>query len=119
MLKSGMNVMIRRHDWNGSIDIYLAEKREDGTIWIGKPMDILFERYQEGEELERRATIHIDSDYSDDFLKALADELDSKGVKTDSDAKIAGTLEATRSHLQDMRTIVFKDYPDKYSNGAN
>ncbi len=38
-------------------------------------------------------------------LKSLADSLDMMDVKTDSDAKLAGTLEATRYHLEDLRTL--------------
>jgi hypothetical protein len=41
-------------------------------------------------------------------LKALADGLANYGVKTDTDAKLQGTLEATRYHLEDMRAIALK-----------
>lgn len=40
--------------------------------------------------------------------KLLADELSRLGIKTDNDHKIAGTLEATNRHLEDMRALVFK-----------
>lgn len=44
--------------------------------------------------------------------KLLADELARLGVKTDNDHKIAGTLEATKEHLADMRALVFKEKPN-------
>lgn len=42
------------------------------------------------------------------FLKAFAEALDEKGVKTENDFKIQGLLKATKYHLEDMRKIVFK-----------
>lgn len=41
-----------------------------------------------------------------DFLKAMAEALDKEGVKTENDFKVAGLLEATKYHLEDMREIV-------------
>lgn len=37
--------------------------------------------------------------------------LDAEGVKTDSDAKIQGVLEATKAHLKDLQALVFKYEP--------
>lgn len=40
------------------------------------------------------------------ILRQIIDALAKNGVKDDSDAKIAGTLEATRYHLEDLRTAL-------------
>lgn len=45
----------------------------------------------------------IRDDEAELLLQALAD----RGLKTDNDHKIAGTLEATRGHLNDLQKIVF------------
>lgn len=50
--------------------------------------------------------------------KAFADALAGMGIKTDNDHKIAGTLEATKHHLEDMRRIVLHKYKDN-SNATN
>lgn len=42
-------------------------------------------------------------------IRALTEELSQLGIKTDSDAKLEGTLEATKYHLEDMRKMLFKD----------
>jgi hypothetical protein len=49
----------------------------------------------------------------DDGLQALADALAKRGVKTRNDHKNEGLLEATRSHLEDMRTLVFTNKKGK------
>lgn len=41
-------------------------------------------------------------------LQALANELSKYGVKDTNDFKNEGLLEATKAHLEDMRTLVFK-----------
>jgi len=38
-------------------------------------------------------------------LQAFAEALSEHGIKTDNDHKIAGTLEATKYHLEDMRKL--------------
>jgi hypothetical protein len=51
-------------------------------------------------------TMRISGDLAPTFLKAFAEALDQRGVKTDSDAKLAGTLEATRIHLVDTQNML-------------
>jgi hypothetical protein len=41
-----------------------------------------------------------------EFFQGLAEALDAQGIKTDKDAKIQGTLEATKYHLEDLRTLL-------------
>jgi len=42
------------------------------------------------------------------MMIALAEALETEGVKTPNDFKVQGLLEATREHLSDMRKLVFK-----------
>jgi hypothetical protein len=49
-------------------------------------------------------------------IKALADELHKYGVKTASDDKNEGLLEATREHLSDMRRLVFEQPHESIRN---
>ena len=46
--------------------------------------------------------IHIKTE----IFKALADGLSKNGIETDSQSKIQGTLEATKYHLEDLRSIL-------------
>ena len=45
----------------------------------------------------------------DDLLISMANLLDKKNIKTDSNAKVEGLLNATKYHLEDMRKLVFKE----------
>lgn len=44
-----------------------------------------------------------------EFLEVLAEALDKKNIKTDKDAKIQGTLEAQKYHLEDLRKLLKLD----------
>lgn len=45
---------------------------------------------------------------SSEDARALAAELNGLGFRTDRNAVIEGELKATKSHLEDMRTLVFE-----------
>lgn len=46
---------------------------------------------------------------TDDQLQALATALCDRGIKTQNDHELEGILEAQGKHLEDMRSLVFKD----------
>lgn len=58
-----------------------------------------------GERTERDLTFGF---IEHDQLRALVEAFSSKGFKTDNDHKVEGLLEATKYHLEDMRTLALK-----------
>lgn len=50
-------------------------------------------------------TLRLPEHLAHELFVALAEALDKKGIKTENDYKIAGTLEATKYHLEDMRKL--------------
>lgn len=99
-----MKVSVYRVPWNGEIGIMFWEER-NGKVYAAKPCDLVFEEVAEG-TFNSRPTLSISHFYAPAFLKALAEELDHQGVKTDNDSKIQGTLEASRYHLEDLRKLL-------------
>lgn len=43
---------------------------------------------------------------ANEIMQAMANAFAEKGLKTDSDHKIQGTLEATKYHLEDLRKLL-------------
>lgn len=86
----------------GPINIYFVDKR-NGRMAVAKKVELVFEEVDEAAMTD--PTIQLSPFWGESLLQAFAEALDEKGVKTDKDAKIEGTLEATRYHLEDMRTI--------------
>ena len=89
------------------LSFYLYQEK-DGKKYLVKPVDLVLQELPHDHFTPVDSTIKLSGYESDEFLKSLAEELDRMGVKTDSDFKIKGLLEAKEKHLQDMRRIVFE-----------
>ena len=98
-----VKVSIYKSPWNAGLDITIWEER-DGRIFICKPMQMEMTEAKEG--CFEQPTLRIQHFLAPEFMKALAEALDNNGIKTDSDAKMQGTLEATRDHLRDLKKLL-------------
>lgn len=78
-------------EWNGSHKQFYTK----GGAEVRTP--------QEGEQLKDEDIMFASIPTS--ALPAFAEALSKRGIKTDNDHKIAGTLEATKYHLEDMRKL--------------
>jgi len=101
---------ITRHPVDDTLSIFFCEERQ-GKIYIAKSVELVYEEYKPGAVHD--PTLQIWQPIANEFLKALAEELKKYGVRTVSDDKMEGILEATKLHLEDMRDIVFKTSPPK------
>ena len=87
---------------NGLQILFYTER--NGKQFIVKHIEMELEEIKHGEAI--RPTFEIPYLDAESFLKSLAEALDERGVKTDSDAKIEGTLGATKYHLEDLRHLL-------------
>ena len=96
-----------RQNWETeALEILIVEELGNGKISIAQPVHLEFETFDiNGPMPSRGATLTIAGMYAKDFLRGLAEVLDGQDIKTDKDEKIAGTLEATRYHLEDLRWL--------------
>ena len=76
----------------------------NGKRYIAKPIELVFEELPECSVVE--PTLKVCQSEAIELLQSMAEELDKKGIDTEKDAKIKGTLEATRVHLQDLRKLL-------------
>lgn len=91
-----MKAAINRNPWRANpIELYLLE--DDGT----KVARLTFEPLEQGMFCE--PTAHL----SGDTAQQLMDELWRAGIRPTEGAGSAGSLAATKAHLEDMRTLVF------------
>lgn len=97
-------VLIHRDPFSFTLGIAFV-RRSGLRRYVARPVELQFEEIQEGEAFGK-PTLQLDWDIAELFLKAMAEALDEQGVKTDKDAKVAGTLEATRAHLSDLRQML-------------
>ncbi len=99
-----MEVRIQHHPLTDALQIWFYERRGN-EYFVASPASISMQKVEEGVVPE--ATLTVSGMISEEFLQAFADELAKKGIKNVNDHRIAGTLEATREHLSDMRKLVF------------
>lgn len=98
-----IKVSITTRDYAGCLDIVFWDER-DGKIFAAKPCPLVWEEVKDGYITE--PTLKISRMLSGEFMKAVAEELERHNVKTDSDARVHGTLDATRYHLEDLRKLL-------------
>jgi len=80
--------------------------RQGNDIIVVRPVKFEFERI--GPQQLREPTFVFGHEFGDNILEDLASAIASEGIKTETDAKIQGTLDATREHLADMQKLVFE-----------
>lgn len=80
--------------------------RSDGHQQVAQPVNLTFEEYAEGAVIP--PTLTLNRWIADEFLQAMAEALDKRGVKVENEHKVHGQLEATKYHLEDMRKIALK-----------
>lgn len=105
-MKGDLKVAIWDVEYSFTTGITFYEDLGDGNIGVAEPVDLKFKRYKQNEAIPATPTITISRTMAKQFLQSLAEALSEKGFKTDKDAKIEGTLSATRYHLEDTRTLL-------------
>lgn len=105
-MDSNFRVSIYQEPCFGGLSFCFWEKGVDGKTYMVAPTKLTRIEVKDCQQYE--PSIHLSPDIAPAFMKAMAEALDTHGIKTDSDAKIAGTLEATREHLKDLQKLVFK-----------
>jgi hypothetical protein len=87
------------------LDLYFTETLENRQKAIALPMKLEWKIFDPVSD-KVEPSLQLYGPEANAFLDALAEALDKNGIKTDKDAKIQGTLEATRYHLEDLRTML-------------
>lgn len=90
----------QRRIYSNGVDLYACKFVKDG--FVDAATSIVFTQQEEGS-------------FSEPFLRLtnqeaqeLANELYAVGIHPEQTAGSVGQLDATRKHLEDMRTLVFK-----------
>ena len=103
-MKREMSVYIDKNAM-GMVNIYFVEERANGMRAIAQPIQLVMKE-QRGDCAIIEPSLSLDPHTGHAFLSAFANALAESDFKTEKDAKLLGTLEATRDHLEDMRGIL-------------
>lgn len=101
---SDLQCSITRDPVMNSVHMTLYTK-QDGQYYVVKPVSL--ELTKADGHCALTPTISLNGPSAEGFLQSLAKALDNQGIKTDSDHRVQGTLDATKVHLDDMRNLVY------------
>lgn len=103
-MDEGFKVYIDKNFLDYSVNIHLVERR-NGKTYYGVCSDLVFTEIKDFEAV-KGPTIRLPLPYSEAIMKAFAEAFDKNNIKTENDFKIQGLLEATKYHLQDLRSLL-------------
>lgn len=96
--------------WASKVNLYIVREKLNGLKFVAQPLDFVFQKSEPGEVIS--PTLVFDTIEGHQVLGELAKALGQAGFgakETD-----VGELKATKSHLEDMRTLLLNP-PTKWS----
>lgn len=104
MNNNQFKIIIERPYYTDTVQIWFV-KFEGDKIFVAKPMQLNFEQVEKSSS-KGNPTLEISGYYSQEFLEALKLAVEGKTV-----ILLEGELKATKYHLEDMRKLIFKEFP--------
>ena len=109
-MREGWNFILRYDVEFGTVNLWIIHKERNGPRTIIEPINLLLRKEWGEGEIAPEPTIKFSGDIASDFLKGLADGLVAAGFRPDELKATDKEITAIKSHLEDMRTLVFKAY---------
>jgi hypothetical protein len=103
MAESKFEVHISSEPAFYGLKVWLVE-RTFGKMRVAESMQLVFKEIDET-TFDVPATLTLPDHFANDFLRAMAEALDKRGIKVENEHKVHGQLEATKYHLEDSRTL--------------
>jgi hypothetical protein len=97
--------IIRTPAWPCRTLIYIYEELPNGDIAAADPVTLKF-RARPRDDGDIPPTLSLDSRVAAPLLESIVEQLSAAGIRPDRDARLEGTLEATRTHLADLRQLL-------------
>src|SRR4051794_7629190 len=103
MIENKFEVFISTDPTFAGLKIWFID-RGGGKQHVAQPVQLIFQEFGEAEMPE--PTLTLNRYFADDFLRAMAEALNKRGVKVENEHKVHGQLEATKYHLEDLRALL-------------
>lgn len=100
--KYGLEIVVSPNTFTFQEDIYFVYHNSDGTKSIARPVELVFDK-TEFNNMKIEPTLRVDSH----TLQQLFDNMNKKGFKSSDKSFVEGELLATKTHLEDMRKLIF------------
>lgn len=103
-----MKMSVRMHRSNIGWDfelVVLMLDHEGRAAYIAKPIKLEFEPLKPGTRIEH-PTLTLDRVEGEEFLTAMAEALQRENIKPPEPHRLEGEIDATKRHLEDLRTLL-------------
>lgn len=85
---------------------FVLFKGGPGKNYVVKPVDFILSEINEADMID--PTFRLNSHDATEFLQTMADICHERGIRPKSAPILENELSATKSHLEDMRRLVFR-----------
>lgn len=100
-----MKVFLDYSDYNRDLRLWIVDDQSDRRKllnykdghWIAIEVD---------DGMPQEPSLHLPGRFGEEVMQAMAEAFSKRGIKTENDHKIQGTLEATKYHLEDLRKLL-------------
>lgn len=110
MIEPNVKVYLSYSDYKSQADLFIYIEEADGSISMCEPLTLTFKRTpksERGHDYKPEPTITFDTDILKGIVKGFAKLADKEGLPKESEAAANAELRATKTHLDDMRNLVF------------
>ena len=120
MFKNDIKVSVYGRNDFGTIDLVIWRPIDEDLIKVFREDDDgNFSWTEDSANAEVRPSLRIPRSSSVNVLQLMVDEIkDQFGIKATADKVYESELQATQSHLEDMRSLVFKSDFIEIQNGS-
>ena len=101
-----MKVYIDYSDYGMDLKLWIVDDKSERRKLLHYENDNWVATDIEGGAYLGKPSIHLPGRLGEEVMQAMADAFSKRGIKTDNDHKIQGTLEATKYHLEDLRKLL-------------
>jgi len=101
-----VKIFIKENYPFNTVDIYITMDK-DGKRYVAEPMNLSFKELVAGSASE--ATLETDRVIAKELLQGLSTALNQAGYRDNATESFQSELNATRKHLEDIRSLVLRD----------
>ena len=103
-------IKIVKREFTFYVDLYIWRYCGDSHVEVmtndSKGQKILHTIEMGAVDDNLKPTLRLNGMEAGEIMKSLAEAIDDHGIKTDSDAKMAGLLQAKNAHLEDVQKML-------------
>ena len=103
-----IRVIMQRDFTRDGVAVFIVNESVDGQISLAQPVDLTFVKTEHGVVWPEPTLFFGEFRQGHDFLSSMATELIRLGFAPDALKDSKSELTATKYHLEDMRSLVFK-----------